>query len=145
MLMYLDVNEQNAIFAAYSKMDTYDHVNPGVEDGPKVIKASYKFGASKRVVIKNMAKLRKTLTEYEEAHKALFREIWPNRDPSLPIKKQDDEDNFRKFADEQEKILKVKEEFDLLQLPRDVAYGNGNEFPISALLTLEEHGLIEEE
>lgn len=137
----LDVNQQNALFLAFNQLDGYDTV---AENGAKTVRVPYKLGSARRAVAKNMNALKASLTIYEEAHKALFKETFPDADENSVIKRDEaDPAAFARFATEQKKIVEAKDEIELLPLPAAVLYGE-NEIPTGALAALEEHGLIEE-
>lgn len=144
MKLDLDINQQNALFSAFNQLDGYDMIAPGVENGPKVVRVPYKLGASRRIVVKNLNALRTALLSYEEAHKGLFKEIWPDLDETATVTKAEYPEQFARFATEQKKMLESKDAIELLPLPSAVMYDDGNEFPNQALAELDKHGLIEE-
>lgn len=143
----LDINGQNALHAAFLQLDGYDEVAKGVDNGPRIVRVPYKLGAVRRSTVKNLNMLRASLLSYEEAHKALMRETWPDVEDGAVIEKKDDPEKFKAFQAEQKKMLEAKEELELHTLPFATMYPadpNAREFPSTALAPLEQHGLIEE-
>lgn len=144
MKLSIDINQQNALFLAFTKLDGSETMTLDAEGKPKTIRVPYRIGgAARRIIVKNMNALRVSLASYEEAHKALFREIWPDAAEDARISKEADPDKFATFVAEQKKLIEAKDDLDILPLPESVIYGD-NEFPADALLILEQHGLIAE-
>jgi hypothetical protein len=140
----LDINQQNALFSAFNQLDGHEQIAPGADNGPKVVRVPYQLGSSRRAVVKNLNALRAPLQSYEEAHRGLFLEIWPDLDETAKVTKAEDPEKFARFAAEQKKMLETKDAIELLPLPSAVMYDAGNEFPNQALAELEKYGLIEE-
>jgi hypothetical protein len=140
----LDINQQNSLFSAFNQLDGYEQVAPDVDNGAKVVRVPYQLGSSRRAVVKNLNALRTSLLSYEEAHKGLFKEIWPDLDETAKVTKAEDPEKFARFAAEQKKMLDTKDAIGLLPLPSAVIYDAGNEFPNQALAELDKYGLIEE-
>jgi hypothetical protein len=147
MKLDLDIDQQNALLIAFQQLDSYQVVSPGVEDGAKLVSVPYKLGIARRAVVKNINVLRTSLLSFEEINRSLFKETWPDAPDGANIKKEDDPENFARFQTAVAKIVKTKEQLDLLPLPASVLYPAdpaAREFPNQALVTLEEHGLVEE-
>jgi hypothetical protein len=147
MKISLDIDQQNALLIALNQLDGYDVVAPGVEDGAKVVRVPYKLGAARRAIVKNINALLASLRCFEATQKEIFKETWPDLPEGANVKKEDDPENFARFQTEIVKVVKAKEELELLPLPAATMYPadpNAREFPNHALALLDEHGLIEE-
>ncbi len=140
--LLIDINQQNALFTAFSRLDSYETLAPGNEKtAAKVVRVPYKLGAARRTIVKNMNALRASLVVYQEANKALFSENWPNAAEGVEISREDDPEKFDVYAAEQRKMIEAKDEIELLALPAAVIYGD-NDFPNDALAQIDLHGLI---
>jgi hypothetical protein len=146
MKLQLDINEQNTLFAALSQLDSYTSETPGVENGPKTVRVPYKLGASRKALVRNMAALQASLTQFEEAHKALFKESFPKVPEGGTATKEAYPDEFPIYQAAQKKMIEEKDDIELWTFPESVLYPTdpkAREFPGDALLVLHNRGLIE--
>lgn len=141
--MTLDRAQQAALSVALAQMDSFESVTPGVDNGPKVVRAPYKLGAARRVLVKNINALRASQASFDEARQALVKEIWPNKADDENITAETDPVNFPVFIAGFQKMVEAKDDLELLPFPAATIYEAGNEFPAEVLALLESHSLIE--
>lgn len=141
MKLKLSILNQIDLMAALRALDAYETVAK-VNGEEKMVRTPFKLGAHRRHVVKNINTLRPSLEAYEEAHKQLFKEVWPEKNTLDNVKRSEDPENFDKFNAEWVKMTGQEDEFDLTPLPATVMYGD--DFPVDALSVLEKHGLISE-
>jgi hypothetical protein len=143
MKISLNFYQQAELLNAYSALDGYDAVSPGVANGPKTVRVPFKLGAKRKILVKNMAALKAKIEESEETRKSLFRENFPDVPEGQEVKKDDRPVEFAKYAAALHDAQNEKEEIELQKFAEADIY-NDNDFPSGAIVVLEGHGLIGE-
>lgn len=143
MKFSLNTDKQLAIVQALGALDGYMKETPGVEHGPRMVRVPFKLGGpARRAIVHNMAAVKPALASHEQVRKDLFAECFPHLDVNARALREDNVEAFDRFQQEIEKITKVEQEFELLQLPFAVLYSDENDIPTEALLILQENNLI---
>lgn len=140
MKIALDINQQQALFAALNTMDEFDVIVP--ETPPRVIKQKYKLGPARRALVYNLRALQVSLAAFDEVRLALVKEFWPSIKAGQTIHQSDDPETFARYQPALAEVLATKDEIDLNPFPDSAIY-NVNDFDTEVLALLEEFGLIE--
>jgi hypothetical protein len=133
----LTVTQQDALLQAHMALDGYD-----VVQGDKIVRVPYKLGAERRVVAKNINALRKSLDIWNETRKGIVKEHWPDKPEDEEVDKDKDPVGWLKFVADITVASMKQDEIMLLPFSEKVMY-DSNEFPVLAIATLDQHGLIE--
>lgn len=136
-ILVLNIAQQDALLQAHLALDGYD-----VLQGDKIVRVSYKLGPERRIAVKNINALRKSLEAWNETRIAIVKENFPNKTDYEEAKKDDDPVAWAKFMADITVASSKQDQLELLTFSERVMYENG-ELPVAALAVLDNHGLIE--
>jgi hypothetical protein len=136
-VLSLTVAQQDALLQAHMQLDSYE-----VMQGDKVVRVPYKLGAERRSAAKNINALKRSLEIWNETRMAIVREHYPNKRDDEEVDKDKDPVQWMKFVADITVAANKQDAIPLELFSATVMY-DSNEFPMMAIATLDEHGLIE--
>lgn len=135
----LTYDQQNALLAAFNKMDMHEVVGPD-----KSVLVPYKLGSERRTLVKNIRALQTSLSAWQDITKGIFKENFPDVPDGVSVSQKDRPDDWSKYIAAIQISSLQKDEVELIPFSEKAIYDD-NEFPGMVLALMEERGLIEED
>lgn len=139
-----DTNKMLELFNSYQALDG-EQKPTNVNGMMQIHRVPFILGPTiRRALVKNIVTLRAIVMVQDEIKDGLLKELWPDAPDlknGIPVK-DFPEGVFEKFKAATNEAASHKEEIKLIPIAASALYKNDNEFPLNALSTLEENGLI---
>jgi hypothetical protein len=138
----LSINDQARLYRAYSMLDGYEAVVEDGQGGRRAVRVPYTLGAVRQAVVRNMTALKRSIEEFDQVKLSLLSECFPEAKPTAPVQRTEaNAAAFDRLVAEIEKVSASKDEIDLRPIQASAIYGD-NDFPVEAIVALEEFGLV---
>jgi hypothetical protein len=130
MPLYIVLTEQ---------LDGYEKIIVGPDGKDKVVRCLYELGAVRLDIARNANRVKTIIVEYEAVRIACVKKLAGDKDA---ITQQDNPKEFADFIAEMTPLQDKESEIEVTPLNRSIC--DANQFPITALVVLDEIGMLVE-